>query len=181
MAEPLEDALRRDFTLNALFYNIGTACVEDFTGLGRKDLAAGLLRTPLDAAITLRDDPLRLLRGLRFQATYNFSLDDSFVAAAQQIEMCRQLEAKVSRERIGIEVIDFFGMSAPVVNAASAVSDSDVSPRYPDMCIWAISFASWFRCLAPMYRSERCFRLQGSRLQFELFVSSTLRVQFLVL
>jgi tRNA nucleotidyltransferase (CCA-adding enzyme) len=68
-----EDAHRRDFTLNALFFNVtesvrrGTsstdACVEDLTGRGLDDLEHGLLRTPLAAFETLRDDPLRLLRG----------------------------------------------------------------------------------------------------------------------
>ena len=45
---PLEDALRRDATLNALFYNLSTGEVEDFTEHGIEDLKAGILRTPMD-------------------------------------------------------------------------------------------------------------------------------------
>ncbi len=59
--------MRRDFTLNALFYNARTGEVEDFTGRGRADLAAGVLRTPLDPAVTLDEDPLRALRAVRFR------------------------------------------------------------------------------------------------------------------
>mgnify|MGYP000370689230 CR=1 FL=1 len=45
---PAEDAERRDFTVNALFYNLDTGAVEDFTNLGLTDLAAGIIRTPVD-------------------------------------------------------------------------------------------------------------------------------------
>ena len=48
------DAMRRDFTLNALFYNINTAQVEDFTGHGLRDLQTRILRTPLPAIETFR-------------------------------------------------------------------------------------------------------------------------------
>jgi tRNA nucleotidyltransferase (CCA-adding enzyme) len=48
------------------FYNIQHETVEDFTGHGIQDLRAGLLRTPIDPVQTLRDDPLRALRAIRF-------------------------------------------------------------------------------------------------------------------
>lgn len=44
---PYEDAIRRDFTINSLFYNLQTEEVEDWTELGLKDLQNGFLRTPL--------------------------------------------------------------------------------------------------------------------------------------
>ena len=67
---PQEDAARRDFTLNALFFNVHTRRIEDFTGRGWEDLRAGLLRTPLEPRVTLLDDPLRALRGVRFASRY---------------------------------------------------------------------------------------------------------------
>eukprot|EP00952_Eustigmatos_sp_NYUAD-ZCMA_P010956 44673-Eustigmatos_ZCMA.PRE.1 len=64
-----EDAYRRDFTINALFYNLNTREVEDLTGRGLTDLLGeGLIRTPLPARTTFLDDPLRLLRAVRFAA-----------------------------------------------------------------------------------------------------------------
>ncbi|KAJ8905093.1 hypothetical protein NDN08_001604 [Rhodosorus marinus] len=60
---PQEDSNRRDFTINALFYNLRSEQVEDFTGRGLHDLENGILRTPVDPLTTLADDPLRLLRG----------------------------------------------------------------------------------------------------------------------
>jgi tRNA nucleotidyltransferase (CCA-adding enzyme) len=72
---PLEDALRRDLTINALFYNINTGQVEDYTEHGIEDLKAGRIRTPLNPEQTFKDDPLRILRVFRFAARYNFSCD----------------------------------------------------------------------------------------------------------
>jgi tRNA nucleotidyltransferase (CCA-adding enzyme) len=69
---PREDALRRDLTINALFYNIHTQKVEDFTNRGIRDLSLGVVRTPLPALVTLTDDPLRALRVVRFACRFQF-------------------------------------------------------------------------------------------------------------
>ena len=55
---PKQDAFRRDFTFNSMFYNINTGEVEDFTGKGKEDLAAGVVRTPLQAKETFMDGML---------------------------------------------------------------------------------------------------------------------------
>jgi tRNA nucleotidyltransferase (CCA-adding enzyme) len=52
---PLEDAERRDFTINALFYNLHTRQIEDLTGKGLKDLENGIIRTPLEPHTTFLD------------------------------------------------------------------------------------------------------------------------------
>ena len=118
-----EDAHRRDFTLNALFFNVTESvrrrtsktdvCVEDFTGRGLDDLRSGLLRTPLAPLETLRDDPLRLLRGIRFASTFGFDLDDGFAEVAALPEIVAALASKVSRERIGIELRKVFASRDP--------------------------------------------------------------------
>lgn len=55
---PEQDALRRDFTINALFYNLQTREVEDWSHQGLPDLAAGIIRTPLDPRVTFLDGAL---------------------------------------------------------------------------------------------------------------------------
>ena len=55
---PLQDAERRDFTVNALFYNLQTQQVEDFTEQGLRDLQDGVMRTPLDPNVTFLDGAL---------------------------------------------------------------------------------------------------------------------------
>ena len=105
LASASVDAHRRDFTLNSLFYNIMTREVEDFTGKGLKDLRAGRLRPPIDPVTTLLDDPLRLLRGVRFSCIYGFTPDPEFMRAAQDACVHEALRRKVSRERVSIELV----------------------------------------------------------------------------
>ena len=101
-----DDAHRRDFTINALFYNLLTDQVEDLTGKGLDDLLGpkGVIRTPLPALTTFLDDPLRLLRAVRFAGRFALPLHESIVEAAKDGELQRALYEKVSRERVGIEI-----------------------------------------------------------------------------
>ena len=101
---PLEDAMRRDLTINALYYNLNEKKVEDFTGKGIEDLKIGLCRTPLEAKRTFVDDPLRVLRAVRFAARYAFTLADDIGVAMEDEQVREGLRRKVSRERVGKEV-----------------------------------------------------------------------------
>lgn len=62
-----EDALRRDFTINAILKNLHTEEVCDILGMGLQDLDQRLLRTPQEPAKTFSEDPLRMLRAVRFR------------------------------------------------------------------------------------------------------------------
>jgi tRNA nucleotidyltransferase/poly(A) polymerase len=99
-----EDAYRRDLTINSLFYNINTGQVEDWTGRGFQDLRKGVVSTPLHPLTTLLDDPLRVLRSIRFAARLRFTMDDELIKAAQMSSVADALSQKVSRERVGGEL-----------------------------------------------------------------------------
>ncbi|NOZ53279.1 MAG: polynucleotide adenylyltransferase PcnB [Gammaproteobacteria bacterium] len=71
-----EDAWRRDFTINALYYNIQNFSVLDYTG-GLADLEKGLIRIIGDAAERYREDPVRMLRAVRFAAKLDFKIESS--------------------------------------------------------------------------------------------------------
>eukprot|EP00644_Phytophthora_capsici_P015427 jgi/Phyca11/113343/e_gw1.24.603.1 len=101
---PQQDAERRDFTINSLFYNLATKQVEDYTGRGVEDLENGRLRTPLEPRVTFLDDPLRVLRAVRFASRFNCTLEDDLRAAAQLEEVRVALIRKVRRERVGKEL-----------------------------------------------------------------------------
>jgi len=101
---PYEDATRRDFTINSLFYNISTREIEDLTGLGINDIRSGLIRTPLSPFITFKDDPLRILRAIRFASRYSFQLDNEIEIAARDPNIKELFLNKVSRDRILKEV-----------------------------------------------------------------------------
>ena len=72
-----EDAARRDFTVNALFYDPGKREIKDFTGQGLGDIEKGVVRAIGDPALRFEEDPVRLLRALKLVGQYDFSLDSA--------------------------------------------------------------------------------------------------------
>lgn len=99
-SSPQEDARRRDFTVNALFYDLSAQKVLDFVG-GEADLRAGLLRAVGDPQKRFEEDHLRLLRAARFSAQLNFNLEaKSFSAVCEMAEKVKT----VSGERIRDEM-----------------------------------------------------------------------------
>ncbi|KAA5540637.1 CCA tRNA nucleotidyltransferase [Roseiconus nitratireducens] len=94
------DALRRDFTINGLFFDPATEDVIDFVG-GRSDLNRRILRTIGVPAERFDEDKLRMLRAVRFAATLELTLDDQ-----TQLEIVKRAAeiALVSPERVGAEM-----------------------------------------------------------------------------
>eukprot|EP00898_Chlorokybus_atmophyticus_P008259 jgi/Chlat1/8434/Chrsp80S07921 len=127
---PEQDALRRDLTINSLFYNISTGAVEDLTGKGVDDLRRGIIRTPLPPQETFLDDPLRVLRALRFGARFAFTLDADLMEAAASSKVHAALSQKISRERIGVEVDSM--LKGPINDALTNVHR---------LGLWSIIFA----------------------------------------
>uniref|UniRef100_K3X5P1 Poly A polymerase head domain-containing protein n=1 Tax=Globisporangium ultimum (strain ATCC 200006 / CBS 805.95 / DAOM BR144) TaxID=431595 RepID=K3X5P1_GLOUD len=121
---PLQDAQRRDFTINSLFYNIAERKVEDFTEQGVSDLRHGILRTPLNPRVTFLDDPLRVLRAVRFASRFDLQLDDTLRAAVELDEVKEALIKKVSRERVGKELVGMLvGSSAHPARALRLIHE----------------------------------------------------------
>ena len=94
---PEEDAMRRDITINCLFYNINKKCVEDFTNQGISDLKKGMINMPKDAKISFDEDPLRILRIIRFATRFNFSLSENIV---NNLSISDEFKNIISRQRI---------------------------------------------------------------------------------
>jgi len=101
---PYEDAMRRDLTINACFYNVNNNTIEDYTGRGLSDMKKRSICTPLPPLTTLLDDPLRALRSIRFASRLNFSVDPALSKAVSDVRVHQALLTKVSRERVGTEV-----------------------------------------------------------------------------
>ncbi len=80
---PAEDALRRDFTVNGLFYDIKTFAIIDYVG-GLKDLKAKLIRSIGDPAIRFQEDPVRMMRAVRFAAKLGFEICANDVKAIRK-------------------------------------------------------------------------------------------------
>ena len=99
-----EDQLRRDFTINAMAFSLQEddfgALVDPFHGI--KDLADGIIRTPLDPEQTYSDDPLRMLRAIRFATRLGFTI------VPESLDAMRRMAGRLrilSRERI-VEELD---------------------------------------------------------------------------
>lgn len=99
-----DDAARRDFTINALYYNIADFCLYDYTG-GLDDLQHRRLRLIGDPAVRYREDPVRMLRALRFAAKLDFTLERKTLAA---IKPQRQLLLQIPPARLFDEVLKLF-------------------------------------------------------------------------
>ena len=86
--EPWEDAVRRDFTMNALFYDIERRELVDFVG-GLDDVERRLIRTIGDADVRFREDPVRILRAIKFAARLDFAIEpnvyDAMVAHREDL------------------------------------------------------------------------------------------------
>jgi len=96
-----EDLRRRDFTINTLLMDLG-GTIHDPLG-GRADLEAGLLRTPADPLRTFADDPLRMLRAIRFAAELGFKLAPNLIPAMREMRS-RLAPPVISVERIADEL-----------------------------------------------------------------------------
>ncbi|MBN2302397.1 MAG: polynucleotide adenylyltransferase PcnB [Lentisphaerae bacterium] len=96
---PTEDAQRRDFTINGLFYDIGTFSVIDYVG-GLKDLDRRLIRSIGNPAIRFREDPVRMIRAVRFASRLGFSIDRSDIKAIRKYrhELLRAAPSRLLEE-----------------------------------------------------------------------------------
>ena len=72
---PEEDAFRRDFTVNALFYDIATFSVIDYVERARGPASSASIRTIGDPAVRFREDPVRMLRAVALAARLGFTID----------------------------------------------------------------------------------------------------------
>lgn len=97
---PEEDAQRRDFTINGMFYDPVEQQVYDYVG-GERDLSAGVIRAIGIPHERMREDKLRMLRAIRFAATLDFELDEQTAAAIR--EMAGEIVV-ISAERITQEL-----------------------------------------------------------------------------
>jgi len=119
---PEQDAKRRDLTINAMFYNLDTGKIEDYVG-GLQDLQSMILRTPTiddkkspveNAVEIFTQDPLRMLRVLRFYSRYPNSKIDPSILEAMKNTRVHEIYKKLSPERSSSEFIKMMQGAKPV-------------------------------------------------------------------
>ncbi|NOW43964.1 poly(A) polymerase [Novosphingobium sp. SG751A] len=130
-----DDAARRDFTINALYADPATGEVFDYFG-GLADLAARRVRFIGDAAQRIREDHLRILRYFRFQARFGQEADP----VAEQA--CAALAATLkglSRERIGMEMMNLLGLPDPAPTVARMAELGVLAVVLPEASVDALA------------------------------------------
>lgn len=100
-----DDLERRDFTLNALAKDDDGKIIDFFNGM--EDLKNGILKTPLDCRVTFDDDPLRILRAIRFSITKGFKMSAKMALVIQYYNYLERMPV-VSAERIREELFKCF-------------------------------------------------------------------------
>lgn len=138
---PLQDALRRDFTINSLFYNIMTDSLEDFTSRGIIGLVNKVIETPLAPLETLKDDPLRALRAIRFAARFGFSLHPLLHKCISDPSVHLMLLTKVTPPRIGTEIQKMLSPALPHLlphQPALFLSQPTLAARLPNNPLQAL-------------------------------------------
>jgi poly(A) polymerase len=114
---PEEDAFRRDFTINALFYDIATFSIIDYVG-GLDDLRAGVVRSIGDPLVRFQEDPVRMLRAVALAARLDFTIDPPIRSAIAELrhEIARSSPARLLEEyykilRVGSAEKTFRGLA----------------------------------------------------------------------
>jgi poly(A) polymerase len=116
-----EDAMRRDFTVNALYYNIADFSVVDYTG-GLQDLKQHKLRLIGDPMVRFKEDPVRMLRAIRFAAKLEFQLHETI---DRLIAEQGKLLANVPAARLFDEILKLF-LSGHGVSAYHLLKEHDL-------------------------------------------------------
>jgi len=104
-----EDCARRDFTVNAIAENLSTGKILDFFG-GRSDIKKKIIKTPVSPDRTFYDDPLRILRGIRFASKFMFDIENETMEGMKKNVSRLSI---VSRERISDEIMKMLESRIP--------------------------------------------------------------------
>lgn len=126
-----DDLIRRDFTLNALAKDLDGTIIDLFNGI--EHLKKGLLVTPMDSMKTMMDDPLRILRALRFSITKGFEVSTDIMGAMKQPDILDKLKTTVSQERIREEVTKMMKQDTILTMKLLVDIDRDFIPGFLDI------------------------------------------------
>ena len=140
-SSPREDAERRDFTVNGMFYDPLAGKVIDFVE-GRADLARHLLRAIGNPASRFREDRLRMLRAVRFATALEFEIDaGTWAALREQAEEIHEVSAERIREELvriflsprrvrGFDLLDESGLLDRIIPEMAALKGCEQPPQF---------------------------------------------------
>lgn len=146
--DPRQDALRRDFTINALMMDPESGEVLDFVG-GRADLTRRVIRTVGEPHRRFAEDHLRMLRAVRFAARLRFDVDPATLAAIRELRAkihgvsAERIQGEIERilveggARRGFELLDESGLLAELLPEVAAMKGVAQPPEFhPEGDVW---------------------------------------------
>ena len=166
---PEEDAFRRDFTINALFYDIANFSIIDYVG-GLKDLQDGLLRCIGDPNDRFQEDPVRMLRAIVMASRLGFRIDEPVIKA---IVKHRQLMATASPARLIEEYYKILRSGAAEVTFRALVEHRLLEPVTPEIQRGAKNVSLW-ESLAALDAYRRKFESAPATLRNPILLGSLL-------
>ncbi len=191
-SSPVEDAQRRDFTINGMFLDPVTDTVIDYVG-GQADLRAGVIRAIGDPQARLSEDRLRMLRAVRFAARLGFEIEAATFAALQAAapsitdiawerigeEVIRMLtDSAAGGARRAFELLDAAGLLARILPEVAALKGVEQSPDYHpegDVFVHTLGLLEQLErptetlalgCLLHDVAKPRCFQRTDKRITF---------------
>ncbi len=166
---PEEDAFRRDFTINALFYDIANFSIIDYVG-GLQDLKDGLIRSIGDPNDRFQEDPVRMLRAIVMASRLGFRIDEPVVKA---IAKHRQLMATASPARLIEEYYKILRSGAAEATFRALVEHRLLEPVTPEIQRGAKNVALW-ESLAALDAYRRKFESAPATLRNPVLLGSML-------
>jgi poly(A) polymerase len=140
-SDPREDVERRDFTINGMMLDPAANEILDFVG-GREDLKAGIIRAIGDPERRFTEDKLRMLRGVRFAARFDYRIDPATLAAIQKLApQIHQVSCERVREELttmltegqasqAFQLLDTTGLLPEVLPEIAAMKGVEQPPQY---------------------------------------------------
>lgn len=197
LSNPEEDAKRRDFTINGMFFDPLTNTILDYVG-GQEDIRRKIIRTIGDPKERFKEDRLRMIRAVRFAARFDFAIEKNTEKAIG--ENANQLLPAVSIERIWQEIkkmaegprfdrvileMNRFGLLSVIFPRLSSLSSLEISRRvgfykkYPQKCPPILFISELFQESSLEFFMELCEYLKVTN-QDKGFVESVFRGRELI-
>ncbi|EAX97214.1 polyA polymerase family protein [Trichomonas vaginalis G3] len=128
-------ALHRDFSMNAIFFNVQTMKIEDYVN-GVQSIKDKIIRTPIPAMQDFTDDPNRIIRCFRFVAKYDFKIDPQIYEAIPKI--IPLFMRNIAKDRVATELIKLMHSDSSFLALENLINSGMLNPVFDPESLWSL-------------------------------------------